>query len=64
MYWPHQYYKCWTRLALTRTLDEGRHVAGYSPCIAGRHLKTLLDNVGRFVRDEPLLNVAGKEKWY
>jgi phosphoglycerate dehydrogenase-like enzyme len=40
------------------------HVAGYSPRIAGRHLETLLDNVGRFVRGQPLRNVADKEQWY
>ena len=40
------------------------HVAGYSPRIAGRHLETLLDNVGCFVRGEPLLDVLDKEKWY
>jgi phosphoglycerate dehydrogenase-like enzyme len=40
------------------------HVAGYSPRIAGRHLEALLDNVGRFVRGEPLRNVADKQKWY
>ena len=40
------------------------HVAGYSPCIAGRHLEALLDNVRRFVRGEPLCNVVDKEKWY
>ena len=40
------------------------HVAGYSPRIAARHLETLLENVGRFVRDEPLLNVVDKKKWY
>ena len=40
------------------------HVAGYSPRIAGRHLEVLLDNVGRFVRGEPLRNVADKDKWY
>ena len=40
------------------------HVAGYSPRIAGRHLDTLLDNVGRFVRGEPLRNVVDKERWY
>ena len=49
--------------------DAGRviltpHVAGYSPRIAGRHLEVLLDNVGRFVRGEPLRNVVDKEKWY
>lgn len=40
------------------------HVAGYSPRIAGRHLEMLLDNVGRFVRGESLLNVVNKERWY
>ena len=30
------------------------HVAGYSPRIAERHLALLLDNIGRFVRGEPL----------
>lgn len=40
------------------------HVAGYSPRIAGRHLELLLDNVGRFVRGEPLRNVVDKVKWY
>src|SRR5262245_10514484 len=40
------------------------HVAGYSPRIAGRHLETLLDNVGRFVRGEPLRNAVDKEQWY
>ena len=40
------------------------HVAGYSPRIAERHLGVLLENVGRFVRGEPLMNVADKERWY
>lgn len=40
------------------------HVAGYSPRIAGRHLDLLLDNVGRFVRGEPLRNVVDKNEWY
>jgi phosphoglycerate dehydrogenase-like enzyme len=40
------------------------HVAGYSPGIAGRHLEVLLDNVGRFVRGEPLRNVVDKDRWY
>jgi phosphoglycerate dehydrogenase-like enzyme len=40
------------------------HVAGYSPRIAGRHLGVLLDNVGRFVRGEPLVNVVDKAEWY
>jgi phosphoglycerate dehydrogenase-like enzyme len=40
------------------------HVAGYSPRIAGRHLEVLLDNIGRFVRGEPLRNIADKQLWY
>ena len=40
------------------------HVAGYSPRIAQRHLAVLLDNIGRFVRGEPLANVVNKELWF
>ena len=40
------------------------HVAGYSPRIAGRHLAVLLDNVGRFVRGEPLTNIVDKKRWF
>jgi phosphoglycerate dehydrogenase-like enzyme len=40
------------------------HVAGYSPRIAERHLKVLLDNVRRFVRGEPLQNVVDKARWF
>jgi phosphoglycerate dehydrogenase-like enzyme len=40
------------------------HVAGYSPRIAERHLDVLLDNVRRFVRGEPLRNVADKARWF
>jgi phosphoglycerate dehydrogenase-like enzyme len=40
------------------------HVAGYSPRIAERHLALLLDNVGRFVRGEPMRNVVDKAKWF
>jgi phosphoglycerate dehydrogenase-like enzyme len=40
------------------------HVAGYSPRIAERHLALLLDNVGRFVRSEPLRNVVNKAMWF
>jgi phosphoglycerate dehydrogenase-like enzyme len=40
------------------------HVAGYSPRIAGRHLGVLLENIRRFVGNEPLLNVADKRRWY
>jgi phosphoglycerate dehydrogenase-like enzyme len=40
------------------------HVAGYSPRIAERHLRVLLDNIGRFRRGEPLRNVVDKARWY
>ncbi len=40
------------------------HVAGYSPRIAERHLAVLLDNLGRFVRGEPLRNVVDKSRWF
>jgi len=40
------------------------HVAGYSPRIAERHLAVLLDNVGRFVRGEVLVNVVDKARWF
>jgi phosphoglycerate dehydrogenase-like enzyme len=40
------------------------HTAGYSPVIAGRHLETLVENVGRFARGEPLLNVVDKALWF
>ncbi len=40
------------------------HVAGYSPRIAERHLAVLLDNIGRFVRGESLVNVADKRRWF
>jgi phosphoglycerate dehydrogenase-like enzyme len=40
------------------------HTAGYSAVIAARHLATLVDNVGRFARGEPLLNVVNKTLWF
>jgi phosphoglycerate dehydrogenase-like enzyme len=40
------------------------HTAGYSPVIAERHLATLVDNVGRFARGEPLRNVVDKALWF
>ena len=40
------------------------HTAGYSPVIAGRHLASLVENVGRFARDEPILNVVDKALWF
>lgn len=40
------------------------HIAGYSPRIAERHLGVLLENIGRFIRGEPLVNVADKKLWF
>lgn len=40
------------------------HTAGYSPVVAERHLALLVENVGRFVRNEPLLNVVDKTLWF
>jgi phosphoglycerate dehydrogenase-like enzyme len=40
------------------------HVAGTSPRIAERHLHLLLENIHRFCRDEPLLNVVDKARWF
>jgi phosphoglycerate dehydrogenase-like enzyme len=40
------------------------HVAGFSPRIAERHLTVLLENIGRFVRHEPLANVVNKSMWF
>jgi phosphoglycerate dehydrogenase-like enzyme len=40
------------------------HTAGYSTVIARRHLETLVENVGRFARGEPLLNVVDKALWF
>jgi phosphoglycerate dehydrogenase-like enzyme len=40
------------------------HTAGYSPVIAVRHLASLVENVRRFVRGEPLLNVVNKALWF
>ncbi len=40
------------------------HVAGQSPRIAPRHLQVLLDNLNRFARGEPLVNVVDKRLWY
>ena len=40
------------------------HTAGYSPVIAERHLATLVENVGRFARGEPLRNVVDKALWF
>ncbi len=54
----HPLWKMGERVILTP------HVAGYSPRIAGRHLAVLLDNIGRFVRGEPLRNVVDKTRWF
>ena len=40
------------------------HVAGTSPRIAERHLAVLLDNIGRFVRGDTLVNVVDKTRWF
>ncbi|QDU62361.1 Glyoxylate/hydroxypyruvate reductase B [Planctomycetes bacterium Pan216] len=39
------------------------HVAGYSPRIAERHLAVLIENISRFGRDEPLINLVDKKTW-
>lgn len=40
------------------------HVAAASPRIAERHLAVLLENLGRFTRGEPLINVVDKTRWF
>jgi phosphoglycerate dehydrogenase-like enzyme len=40
------------------------HTAAASPRVAQRHLRTLLDNLGRFVRGQPLLNMVDKTRWF
>jgi phosphoglycerate dehydrogenase-like enzyme len=40
------------------------HIAGYSPRIAQRHLAVLLENIRRFIRNEPLTNVVNKAMWF
>jgi phosphoglycerate dehydrogenase-like enzyme len=40
------------------------HTAGYSTAIAPRHLATLVANVRRFARGEPLANVVDKALWF
>ncbi len=39
------------------------HCAAASPRVPERHEQTLLDNLGRFVRGEALLNVVDKRMW-
>ena len=40
------------------------HTAAASPRVAERHLETLLDNLRRFVKGEPVRNVVDKTAWY
>ena len=40
------------------------HTAAASPRVAERHLETLLDNLRRFVKGEPVVNVVDKTAWY
>lgn len=40
------------------------HVAGQSPRVPARHLAVVVDNVKRFVRGEPLVNVVDKREWF
>ena len=40
------------------------HVAGQSPRVAERHLNVLLENLRRFARGEPLVNVVDKRRWF
>jgi phosphoglycerate dehydrogenase-like enzyme len=40
------------------------HVAGQSPHVAERHLAVLVDNLQRFVRGEPLVNIVDKARWF
>ena len=39
------------------------HTAAASPRVAERHLQTLLDNLQRFIKGQPLLNVVDKATW-
>ena len=40
------------------------HVAASAPGVSERWLDVLLDNLGRFVRSEPLRNVVDKQQWF
>jgi phosphoglycerate dehydrogenase-like enzyme len=40
------------------------HVAANAPGVAHRWLEVLLDNLGRFIRGEPLRNVVDKRQWF
>ncbi len=40
------------------------HIAGASPRVPQRHLETLLENIRRFVNNEPLATQVDKHAWY
>jgi phosphoglycerate dehydrogenase-like enzyme len=40
------------------------HVAAFSQRIPERHLERTLENIGRFARGEPVLNVVDKAMWF
>ena len=40
------------------------HCAAASPRVPQRHLETLLDNVRRFAKGEPLRNIVDKKHWF
>ena len=40
------------------------HTAGFGPYLDDRRLEIIIDNAGRFVRDEPLRNVVDKAHWF
>ena len=40
------------------------HVAAASPRVSERHAEVLIENVKRFARNQPLLNVVNKREWY
>lgn len=40
------------------------HVAGFAPHTAARRHKVLLENLHRFMANQPLLNVVDKKRWF
>jgi len=40
------------------------HSAGYGPHTEARRLAVVVENVRRFVADQPLANIADKQRWY
>jgi phosphoglycerate dehydrogenase-like enzyme len=40
------------------------HTAGFGPYLDDRRLAIIVENAGRFVRNEPLLNVVDKSLWF